>query len=152
MNYLELQNATVAGHPDVADFQRWLDAALAGRTQDAEVVVRLVDAAESAELNGRYRGKTGPTNVLSFPFEAPPGMELDLLGDLVICAPVVAAEAVAQGKPALHHWAHITVHGILHLLGYDHVEDAEAERMEALEIHILQQLDIANPYLEESEQ
>ncbi|MDD4914862.1 MAG: rRNA maturation RNase YbeY [Methylococcales bacterium] len=153
MNYLELQVATAsADYPAEAQFQLWLDTVLAGREQDAEVVIRLVDDEESAELNGQYRHKSGPTNVLSFPFEAPPGMALDLLGDLVICAPLIAAEAAAQHKPVLDHWAHITVHGILHLLGYDHADDREAEQMETLEIQILNSLNIANPYLEESTQ
>jgi probable rRNA maturation factor len=112
-------------------------------------VIRLVDDAESAELNQQFRHKSGPTNILSFPFEVPNGMEMDLLGDLVICAPLIAREAEQQNKLAEHHWAHITVHGVLHLLGYDHVEEQDAEQMEALEIEILNGLDIANPYMED---
>lgn len=154
MNYLELQIATEStDYPSEEQFQQWLDAALSGFEEegaDAEVVIRLVDDAESAELNQQYRHKEGPTNILSFPFEAPEGMELDLLGDLVICAPIIAKEALEQNKQTLHHWAHITVHGVLHLLGYDHIEDQDAEQMEALEIEILNTLNIANPYLEES--
>lgn len=150
MNYLELQVATTSNdYPTEAQFQLWLDTALAGREQDAEVVIRLVDHAESAELNSQYRHKNGPTNILSFPFEAPPGVELDLLGDLLVCAPLIVSEATEQNKLPLHHWAHITVHGVLHLLGYDHLDDQEAEQMEALEIDILHKLNIANPYLEE---
>jgi probable rRNA maturation factor len=103
------------------------------------VTVRLVDEAESRELNHTYRGKDKPTNVLSFPFEAPPGLELPLLGDLVICRQVVEAEAVEQGKPLMAHWAHMVVHGSLHLLGYDHIEDEEAEEMEQLERDIMQE-------------
>jgi probable rRNA maturation factor len=150
MNYLELQIAcTDTDYPDVQQFQRWLDAVLKSAEQDSEVVIRIVDEQESAELNLRYRHKNGPTNVLSFPFEAPQGVETDLLGDLLMCAPVIQREAQEQGKLAEHHWAHITVHGILHLLGYDHIQEDEADEMEALEIQILQTLEIANPYQDE---
>ena len=153
MNYLEIQIATEAtDYPDLQQFQQWVDATPAGREYEAEIVIRLVDEAESAELNQQYRNKLGPTNILSFPFEAPEGMELDLLGDLVICAPLIAQEARQQNKQAGHHWAHITVHGVLHLLGYDHIEDQDAEQMETLEIEILSKLNIANPYQEESTQ
>jgi len=151
MNLIELQVATEAEHPEPAMFQVWVDAALAGREVDSEIVIRLVDETESAELNGQYRQKAGPTNILSFPFEAPPGVEMDLLGDLVVCAPLIAREAAEQGKSVEHHWAHITIHGVLHLLGYDHVDELEAEQMESLEIEILEKLDIANPYMEEHE-
>lgn len=153
MNYLDIQIATESIHyPSEEQFQQWVDAALAGREEDAEITIRLVDEAESAELNQQYRHKQGPTNILSFPFEAPDGMELDLLGDLVICVPIVLQEAMQQRKQVMHHWAHITIHGVLHLLGYDHIEDSDAEQMEALEIEILNKLNIANPYLEESTQ
>lgn len=150
MNYIDIQIATAASYPEAQLFQCWVDAALVGRETDSEIVIRLVDDVESAELNQQYRHKSGPTNILSFPFEAPAGMDLDLLGDLVICAPLIAQEAEQQDKLAEHHWAHITVHGVLHLLGYDHIVEAEAERMEALEIKILSQLNIANPYREDS--
>ena len=152
MNYLDLQIATSAVHPEAERFQQWLDAALANRHEDSEITIRLVDDAESAELNHQYRHKAGPTNILSFPFEAPVGIEMDLLGDLVICAPLIALEASQQHKTAEQHWAHITVHGVLHLLGYDHVDEQDAEQMEALEIEILSQLNIANPYMEDSKQ
>ncbi|OZB41718.1 MAG: rRNA maturation RNase YbeY, partial [Alishewanella sp. 34-51-39] len=102
---------------------------------------------ESQQLNLQYRGKDKATNVLSFPFQCPPGIELPLLGDLVICAGVVRAEAAEQNKPLAAHWAHMVVHGCLHLLGFDHINDADAEQMEAEEIQILQQLGISNPYL-----
>ena len=105
-----------------------------------------MDEAESRQLNRDYRGKDSPTNVLSFPFEAPPQVASPLLGDLVICAPVVADEARDQGKPLLAHWAHMVVHGVLHLQGYDHQTDAEAERMEEIECRILQNLHFPNPY------
>ena len=153
MNYIDLQIVTeISAYPELQQFQQWVDAALSGREADAEIVIRLVDEQESGELNQQYRHKPGPTNILSFPFEAPPGIPLDLLGDLVICAPLIVQEAVQQNKVAEHHWAHITVHGVLHLLGYDHIEDPDAEQMEALEIDILKKLNIANPYLEESTQ
>lgn len=152
MNYIELQIETSAAHPELEQFQQWVDAALATHEEDSEIVIRLVDDAESTELNQQYRHKAGPTNILSFPFEAPPGMAMDLLGDLVICAPLIALEARQQNKLAMHHWAHITVHGVLHLLGYDHVGDQDAEQMEALEIEILSTLNIANPYTEDSKQ
>jgi probable rRNA maturation factor len=138
--------------PGAEDFTRWAEAALAeaGHEGAVEITVRIVDAAESRDLNREYRDKDKPTNVLSFPSEIPDFVlaELDSapLGDLVICAPVVAAEAVEQGKAAGDHWAHLTVHGVLHLLGHDHIEDAEAEAMEAMEIRALAALGIANPY------
>ena len=153
MNFLEIQNATeYADCPDEQQFQQWMDSVLTDQAQNSEIVIRLVDKAESAELNQQYRHKTGPTNILSFPFEAPEGIEMDLLGDLVICAPLIAEEALQQNKQSQHHWAHITIHGILHLLGYDHVQDQDAEEMEALEIQILHKLNIVNPYQEESTQ
>lgn len=153
MNYLDIQIATQTGdYPSEPQFQTWVDAVLTDPSQDSEIVIRLVDNAESAELNQQYRQKAGPTNILSFPFEAPAGIEMDLLGDLVICAPLITQEAAEQDKAAMEHWAHITVHGVLHLLGYDHVDDDEAEQMEALEIKILSQLNIANPYQQESTQ
>lgn len=121
------------------------EAALAGRREHAELCIRIVDAAESAELNERYRGKAGPTNVLSFPCDIPVP-ELAVLGDLVICAPVVAAEAEAQDKTPEAHWSHLVVHGILHLLGFDHIGDHDAEAMEAEERAILAQLGYPDPY------
>jgi len=153
MNYLDFQIVTTAtDYPGEQQFQNWVDAVLTDPSIDSEIVIRLVDNAEIAELNFQYRQKTGPTNILSFPFEAPEGIEMDLLGDLVISAPLIAEEAGQQGKVLLDHWAHITVHGVLHLLGYDHIEDDDAEQMEALEIKILSKLNIANPYQEESTQ
>jgi probable rRNA maturation factor len=144
---LEVQIASDAPDlPDEAAFNRWAQAAL--KREAAELVIRIVDEAESAELNGRYRHKSGPTNVLSFPFEAPPGIETDLLGDLVICAPVVEREARAQGKSLTAHWAHMVVHGVLHLEGYDHIEESEAEQMESEEVAILRGLGYDHPYLE----
>ena len=153
MNYLEIQLATsYADYPSEQQFQLWLDTVLQEDDQDSEIVIRLVDDQESAELNQQYRHKQGPTNILSFPFEAPDGFDTDLLGDLVICTPLIALKAQQQNKQLFDHWAHITIHGVLHLLGYDHIDDAEAEEMEALEIKILSRLNINNPYLEESTQ
>lgn len=151
MHNLELQIACATSDvPDAGEFQKWLDAALIKVPLATETVIRLVDEQESAELNQRYRGKSGPTNVLSFPFDAPEGVGLDhVLGDLVVCAPVVNKEARQQRKASKDHWAHITVHGVLHLLGYDHIEDQDADEMESLEINILAALNINNPYVEE---
>ncbi|MCK9395543.1 MAG: rRNA maturation RNase YbeY [Methylobacter sp.] len=128
--------------------QCWVDAALDDYNQDTEIVVRIVDEQESAQLNEQYRHKPGPTNILSFPVDVPEGIELDLLGDLVICAPVLEKEAKEQQKLLMHHWAHIVVHGVLHLLGYDHLDETEAELMENKEIAILNKLNINNPYIE----
>ncbi len=135
------------GLPAEADFRRWAEAALAGADyqQDAELTLRIVNEAESAALNETYRHKPGPTNVLSFPFEAPPEVDSALLGDIVICAPVVLREAIVQGKTPEAHWAHLVAHGVLHLLGYDH-DETQAEAMEALEIRILAGLGFPDPY------
>lgn len=149
---VDIQPATEGEIPTEEQFQRWAEAALDEVEQDCELSIRLVDEDESADLNYRYRGKNGPTNVLSFPFEAPIDLEPRLLGDLVICIPVVEREAREQGKAVSDHWAHMVVHGCLHLLGYDHIEDEEAEQMEALEIQILDSLNIINPYSWQGEQ
>lgn len=145
---LDLQLASEAKDlPSQADLILWLNLVLTHHNMDqAEITVRIVDAQESQQLNAEYRGKDKPTNVLSFPFEAPPGIEINLLGDLVICASVVSDEAREQGKALHAHWAHMLVHGCLHLLGYDHIQDDEAEEMEQLEIQLLQQLGIDDPY------
>ena len=146
---IDLQQATDADVPSEQLFQRWASAALAEVNEDCELSIRLVDETESAKLNNDYRGKNYPTNVLSFPFESPVPLEPVLLGDLVLCVPVVEREAAEQEKTINDHWAHLIVHGCLHLLGYDHIEDDEAELMESLEIKILQKLDINNPYTEQ---
>ncbi|GIX36940.1 MAG: endoribonuclease YbeY [Silanimonas sp.] len=134
------------GLPAPVSVRRWVAAALAGRRARAEVSVRFVDSPEGRALNRTYRGKDYATNVLSFPVELPPGVRSPLLGDLVVCAPVVAMEALAQGKPLAHHYAHLVVHGCLHLLGMDHQDEAEAEAMEARERRILARLGIPDPY------
>ena len=131
--------------PKDKSFEAWAGTAWL-EDQDSEVTIRIVDSEESAELNAQYRNKTGPTNVLSFPFEAPAGITVQLAGDLIICAPVVEREAREQRKTPVEHWAHMVVHGMLHLQGYDHIEDDEAEAMEDLEIRLLAQLGFCNPY------
>ena len=132
--------------PSEADFTRWVRTSLPRDRQDAELTIRIVDIEESHTLNARYRHKDKPTNVLSFPSDLPDELQLPLLGDVVICAPVVAEEARAQGKASEAHWAHMVVHGILHLLGYDHELDQEARLMEGLETDILTGLGYAAPY------
>jgi probable rRNA maturation factor len=139
-----LQRASRVRIPPLRAIRAWAGAA--AEREDVEVLVRVVDADESAALNERYRGKKGPTNVLSFPFAVPPRVPNRLLGDLVICAPVVEQEAREQGKSAEAHWAHMVVHGMLHLQGYDHVEELEAEIMETREVEILSKLGVENPY------
>ena len=143
---LEIQRACDAPCPDDAALGRWVGAALAGRRQHAELTVRIVDEAEGRALNARWRDRDHATNVLSFPAELPPGVDLSLLGDLVVCAPVVAREAAEQGKAEADHWAHLVIHGTLHLLGFDHGTDAEAELMEGLERELLAGLGIGDPY------
>ncbi|MEZ8158125.1 rRNA maturation RNase YbeY [Vibrio splendidus] len=135
------------GLPTEQDIQLWLDKTIPQFQENAELTVRIVDTEESHQLNHDYRGKDKPTNVLSFPFEVPPGIELDLLGDLIICRQVVEKEAEEQNKPLLAHWAHMVVHGSLHLLGYDHIEDDEAEEMESLETEIMQTMGFEDPYI-----
>lgn len=137
--------------PNETAFRHWLETVLLQLQEEAEVTVRLVDEAESNELNLTYRGKDKPTNVLSFPFEAPPGIALPLLGDLIICRQVVEQEATEQGKTSEEHWAHMVVHGSLHLLGYDHIEDDTAEEMESLETEIMHVLGYPDPYLAEKD-
>ena len=151
---LDLQIACEASYlPAESDVATWVQAALdaAGyhppADQPTEITVRIVDADESRQLNHTYRGKDKPTNVLSFPFEGPEDIPLALLGDLVICAPVVARESQAQQKTEQAHWAHMVIHGTLHLLGFDHIEAEDAAEMEALEVQILASLGFADPYV-----
>lgn len=146
---LDLQHACKQENtPSIADFQTWVNAALLPYKKPFELTIRLVNQDESQQLNHQYRSKDKPTNVLSFPFEVPEGIELDLLGDLIICVDVVEQEAKEQGKQLLAHWAHMVVHGCLHLLGYDHIDEQEAEEMEALETQIILGLGYSDPYRE----
>ncbi|TCK06895.1 rRNA maturation RNase YbeY [Marinobacterium mangrovicola] len=150
MNYsvdlqIDVDNADL---PSAESVERWVTTALEGRRDRGEICIRIVTPEESQTLNREYRGKDKPTNVLSFPFDVPPGIPMDLLGDLAICADVVAEEAVEQEKSLQDHWAHMVIHGTLHLLGFDHINDDEAEEMEALERDLLARLGIADPYAE----
>ena len=142
-----------AGLPAAVSFRKWVAAALQGRIREADLAVRIVGAKEGRALNRHYRGKDHATNVLSFPADIadgvklPKGVVMPLLGDVVLCAPVVAREAKEQKKPLAAHYAHLTVHGALHLLGWDHQDPREAECMEQLEREILAGLGIGDPYL-----
>lgn len=139
-----------AGVPSAVSFRKWVAAALHGRIREADLAIRIVGSKEGRALNRHFRGKDYATNVLSFPAELPEGLpegvRLPLLGDLVICAPVVAREAREQGKSLASHYAHLTVHGTLHLLGWDHEDEADALCMEQLEREILAGLGIEDPY------
>lgn len=144
---LDLQNVCCGSlAPSSEQFKQWVQETLIHYRKKSEITIRIVDEQESAYLNETYRHKQGPTNVLSFPFTPPPHIRSNLLGDLVICAPLVAREAQQQKKAIQAHWAHLTIHGILHLLGYDHETDPEATVMEGIEIEILNRLGFANPY------
>lgn len=136
------------GLPTSDDITDWVQAALPEDSGDTELTVRIVDEAEGADLNQTYRQRSGPTNVLSFPFETVEGVDCPLLGDIVICAPVVLRESRDQGKEPRAHWAHMTVHGTLHLLGYDHLSEYDADHMEAHEKTILARLGFADPYVD----
>jgi probable rRNA maturation factor len=150
---LDLQIATqeTTDLPTEQQIQQWVDHIITPFQTEAELTVRLVDEEESHQLNLQYRHQDKSTNVLSFPFEAPPGMTLSLLGDLVICRQVVEREAQQQNKAPIAHWAHMVVHGSLHLLGYDHIEDEEADEMEALESEIMLEMGFEDPYIDEKE-
>jgi probable rRNA maturation factor len=136
------------GLPGEKEFLAWATAAVGRTRPTAEVSLRVVDETEGRELNLRYRHKDYATNVLSFPAELPPELGLPLLGDVILCAPVVAREAEAQGKPLAAHYAHLTVHGVLHLLGYDHETISDARTMEGMEVQILDSIGIPDPYSE----
>jgi probable rRNA maturation factor len=153
MNCVEVQRACEApGIPDSDRILEWARMVLDHRVQGTESVIRMVEAEESAALNREYRKKLGPTNVLSFSYGPIDDHPVKLLGDVVICAPVVAAEAAEQSKDLDAHWAHMVVHGLLHLLGYDHIEDDDAVEMEALELEILGELGFPDPYREGTDQ
>lgn len=148
--FIDLQVASEASFiPSIKQLAEWASLAIKKPDSDSEeyeMTVRVVDEQESQSLNSEYRDKHKPTNVLSFPFEAPAQIALNLLGDLVICAPVVKQEAEEQDKSELAHWAHMVIHGTLHLQGYDHIEEQEALEMEQIEIELLSQLGFSNPY------
>jgi probable rRNA maturation factor len=127
-------------------FQRWVEVAIGDRRTEAELTLRITDSAEVQQLNKTYRDKDQSTNVLSFPADLPPELNIPLLGDIIISAEVVEQEALEQGKSSEAHWAHMVIHGTLHLLGYDHIDDNDAEEMESLETQLLSQLGYANPY------
>lgn len=150
---LQLATRLAAACPSLDDLTAWVRLALLPLTPLAcEVTLRCVDEAESQALNATYRGYNKPTNILSFPFDAPIDLTVEgeptLLGDLVLCVPLLLEEAAAQGKPPEAHWAHLVIHGLLHLQGLDHQTDAAAEEMEALEIERLAHLGISNPYVD----
>lgn len=138
----------VAGQPGAALLEKWAAAALEGQPEQGELVIRVVDEQESARLNGRWRGVYRPTNVLSFPAAPVPGPAGAPLGDVMLCAPVMARQARQWGVAAPAHWAHMEVHGILHLLGHDHQQQQAARRMEALEGEILRRLNFPSPHPE----
>jgi probable rRNA maturation factor len=142
--------STSTSVPDDEQFQQWAEAALVGKGKEFTLAIRIVDEREARRFNRDYRNKDYATNVLSFPAELPEGLPKGLhqsqLGDLLICAPVVASEAIEQSRSEADHWAHLTVHGILHLLEYDHEMDADARVMESLEMEILAKLGISDPY------
>ena len=134
------------GLPSEQQLRDWASAALTNRRDQAELTIRLVDEQESQALNRDYRGKDAPTNVLSFPMQVPAEVGINLLGDLAVCASVIAEEAEQQRKTLDAHWAHMIIHGVLHLQGYDHSVDEQAAEMEALEIKLLQHRGYAEPY------
>ena len=143
-----INNSNSKQLPELSDLELWATAAVGEQREEAEISLLIVDEAEGAELNQQWRNKNGPTNVLSFPSDLPAELGLPLLGDLVICAPVVAKEALEQKKSLSSHWAHMVVHGTLHLLGFDHIDDDQAEEMESLETDILARIGYPDPYQE----
>ena len=149
---LDIQQASHAKNlPSDQQLYIWADQALSSFSKPEkpfELTIRLVDLDESQQLNNQYRNKNKPTNVLSFPFEIPEGVDINLLGDIIICCDIVTKEANEQQKDLMSHWAHMVIHGCLHLLGYDHIEDNDAVEMESIEIDMLEKLGINNPYTE----
>jgi probable rRNA maturation factor len=155
--YVDLQIACSDPNdlPILASFEKWIKVAILGGSnshqEEAELTVRIVDPDEIMQLNDQYRNINKPTNVLAFPFQNPPGLTLPLLGDLIICKEVVENEAKLQGKALTAHWAHMSIHSTLHLLGYDHIGQGEAAEMESLETKLLTELGFTDPYLSEKE-
>lgn len=151
---LEYQIVTESSYiPSQQEMEQWLVQFVPEHTDATDIAIRVVDEKESQSLNSEYRGKDKPTNVLSFPFEKPEFLPADVefseMGDLIICAQIVEQEAAEQNKSLKAHWCHMIVHGTLHLLGYDHIKDADAEQMESLEIKILQKMGFPNPYIDQ---
>ena len=144
---LELINQGNLSAPDSNLFQQWCNQVATKLKVKGDICIKIVDDIESQDLNHTYRGQAKSTNVLSFPSELPVFVESTHLGDLAICAAVVISEAADQNKLIEHHWAHMSIHGLLHLLGYDHTEVDDAEEMEALEVELLSELGVSNPYL-----
>lgn len=144
---VEIQNIYNSDNvPDSSQFRLWVEAALENEVDDSELTIRIVNEEEGATLNQDYRGKNGPTNVLSFAYENPPGVNENILGDLVICGPVIEREAIEQNKELSAHWAHMVVHGVMHLRGFDHQQEDQAAQMEARETEILTGLGFNKPY------
>jgi len=144
---LDIQSASTSEDtPDEQSIKRWVGAVIDSNQGDTELIVRIVDEPEGKLLNETYRGASGATNVLSFPFENQTPEALPLIGDIVVCAPIVEREAQQQNKDLNAHWAHMIIHGVLHLLGYDHQNDSEAAVMEGLETEIMQKLGFPPPY------
>nr|WP_211842022.1 rRNA maturation RNase YbeY [Pseudoalteromonas sp. NEC-BIFX-2020_015] len=132
--------------PTLEQFALWANKALSQYRDESELSIVIADEAQSQQLNNDYRGKDKPTNVLSFEFEAPPGIDIPLVGDLIICPAIVLAEAIEQEKTFHDHFAHMVIHGCLHLLGFDHIKDEDANEMESIEKQLLADLGIADPY------
>jgi probable rRNA maturation factor len=144
---LTLQNASkTKSIPNKRLFKTWITKAIGPGKKNQEIVIRIVDVKEITKLNKQYRKKNRPTNILSFNFFTPSNIKTNLLGDLIICAPIVKLEAKLQHKTMISHWAHLTIHGVLHLLGYDHKNQKEAQKMEKLEIKLLKKLGFTDPY------
>lgn len=146
VQYATSENIKELSIPTENKFSDWANTANIGLTDQVELTIRIVDKSESAELNEMYRNKNSATNVLAFPFEIEENIELKILGDLVICAQIVDLEAKQQSKTEMEHWAHMVIHGVLHLQGYDHINSEQAEEMENLEIQLLKKLGYKNPY------
>ena len=144
--HVDIQTACPEPVPEEEDIRSWIAAALQNQRDEAEVSIRLVGEAEMTALNHNYRGKESSTNVLSFPSDLPADVDSSLLGDIVVCAAVVEREAQEQNKSLQAHWSHMLVHGSLHLLGYDHIEDKQAEQMETMETTIMKSLGYPCPY------
>lgn len=147
--YIDIQNATKDPVPvNDSDLTKFASLALRDHQKDAELTIRLVDSDEMIYLNNSYRKQNKPTNVLAFPSSLPEGVELEcpLLGDIIICPEVLMEESILQDKPLNEHWTLIVIHGVLHLLGYDHINDEDAKVMQSLEIKLLAELGYGNPY------